>query len=445
VRRQSAGISVVIPAYNAEDTLERCLGELYQPGATPPDECIVVDDGSTDGTAAVAKKYGAVVLSTGGRRGPAFARNLGARTAGHELLMFLDADVSPHVDTVERMKMAFSAEAAPDAVMGSYDDSPGTEDFLSQYRNLMHCFTHQISLREACTFWSGCGAIRKELFLEHGGFDEAFGRPAIEDIELGYRLKAAGKRLILDREIQVKHLKKWTFMGLLKTDIMDRGIPWTELILRDHRMPNDLNLQLSQRVSVVLSFLLLGTCAVASVALGDVFVVPMIGLLILALGRYWVDGVAPVGGAAIAAVMLSGISAYLWWRGMPALIAPMGAAYVLLFLRHRYWVGHRYWHLNTAMLAIAAVGGVWAMIRYMPDHGLIRLVVILLLLLVWLNNRFYVFLAAKRGGMFTVAAIPFHLLFHLYNGISFIAGILLYSWRKMPAAKHRLSSERPVE
>ncbi len=60
---------------------------------------------------------------------------------------------------------------------------------------------------------------------------------------------------MLDRDLRVKHLKKWTFWGLLKTDVLDRGIPWTELILRDQRMPNDLNLQISQRVSIGLVYL----------------------------------------------------------------------------------------------------------------------------------------------------------------------------------------------
>ncbi len=69
------------------------------------------------------------------------------------------------------------------------------------------------------------------------GFDASYKRPAIEDIELGYRLRHAGRRILLDRDLRVKHLKKWTFWGLLKTDVLDRGIPWTELILRDQRCP----------------------------------------------------------------------------------------------------------------------------------------------------------------------------------------------------------------
>ena len=155
----------------------------------------------------------------------------------------MDSDVCVHPDTLERLRQDFQADPTLDALIGSYDASPASPDFLSQYKNLMHYFVHQHGRQDACTFWSGCGAIRRELFLEHAGFDESYERPAVEDIELGYRLRKAGRKVLLDKGLQVKHLKRWTFWGLVKTDILDRGIPWTELILRDRRMPNDLNLE----------------------------------------------------------------------------------------------------------------------------------------------------------------------------------------------------------
>lgn len=216
----------------------------------------MVDDGSTDGSQEVARQYRTTLLSTEARSGPARARNLGARAATGEILLFVDADVCVHTDTVERVRKAFANEAGLDALIGSYDEAPESQDFISQYKNLMHSFVHQTARQEACTFWCGCGAIRRALFLEHGGFDESYRQPAVEDIEMGYRLLGAGRKIILDRELQVKHLKRWTLWELIKTDIFQRGIPWTELILRDRRMPNDLNLQLSQRVSVILVWLL---------------------------------------------------------------------------------------------------------------------------------------------------------------------------------------------
>ena len=92
--------------------------------------------------------------------------------------------------------------------------------------------------------------------MQASGFDPKYNRPAIEDIELGYRLRRAERRILLDRDLRVKHLKKWTFWNLVKSDVLDRGIPWTEIILRDQRLPNDLNLQISQRVSIGLVYLM---------------------------------------------------------------------------------------------------------------------------------------------------------------------------------------------
>jgi hypothetical protein len=134
----------------------------------------------------------------------------------------------------------------------------------------MHCFVHQTGHSEASTFWSGCGAIRGAIFEKYSGFDETYRRPAIEAIELGYRLIRDGRRIMLDRALEVKHLKQWSFWGLVKTDIINRGIPWTELIPRDHHIPSDLNLQLSQRVSVALVDLMLGVATLRAVYWGGI-------------------------------------------------------------------------------------------------------------------------------------------------------------------------------
>src|SRR5579863_2244728 len=261
-----ASISVVIPAYNGGHNLDLCLSAVERLAASPR-EIIVVDDGSSDGSIDRAAARGVRILKTSGRRGPAVARNIGAQAATGDTLFFLDADVCVHSDAIDRVGTAL-ADPGVDAVIGSYDDDPSSPDFLSQYKNLMHCFVHQTGASEASTFWSGCGAIRRKVFLELSGFDSNYGRPAIEDIELGYRLRQAGRRILLDRDLRARHLKKWTFWGLLKTDIMDRGIPWTELILRDQRMPNDLNLQISQRISVGLVFVILAYSAVHAFRFG---------------------------------------------------------------------------------------------------------------------------------------------------------------------------------
>ncbi len=243
--------------------LDRCLTALEQ-SLLRPAECVVVQDGSTDDSAAVAERHGARVVVLREQQGPAHARNVGARLTQGDLILFLDADVCIHSDAIQRIVEHFQRDPLLDAVIGAYDDSPAAPPFISQYRNLLHCFTHRAGHRDAGSFWSGCGAVRKQVFLRYGGLDERYGRPAIEDIEFGSRLKAAGGRILLDPAIQVKHLKCWTLASMIKTDIFDRGIPWTRLILRDGRMPNDLNVRWSQRLSVVMSFL-----AVAALGCGS--------------------------------------------------------------------------------------------------------------------------------------------------------------------------------
>ena len=208
----------------------------------------MVDDGSTDSSGDVARALGVQVIETGGRRGPAFARNLGVRAARGELLLFLDADVAIHEGTLAGIAERFEREADLDALIGSYDDEPSSPDFLSQYKNMQHCYVHRQACRLASTFWTGCGAVRRDVFMAHGGFDE--GRWAIEDIEFGYRMHAAARKIALDPELQVKHLKRWTLWNWLRTDIFVRAIPWTEIILRHRRMPDDLNTGLPQRASV---------------------------------------------------------------------------------------------------------------------------------------------------------------------------------------------------
>ena len=212
-------ISVVIPVHNGETYLSMCLHALKASFHTEF-ETIVVDDGSKDGSAAVAKKFGAKVLELGRNYGPAAARNEGAAAATAPIVLFIDADVLVRGDTLTRVLDIFSKNPELAAVFGSYDTEPSAPDFLSQYRNLLHHYVHQKSRSDASTFWSGCGAIKRDVFLEMGGFDRVkFSKPSIEDIELGYRMRQKGHRILLDKELQVKHLKHWSFFSMLRTDI----------------------------------------------------------------------------------------------------------------------------------------------------------------------------------------------------------------------------------
>ncbi len=254
-------ISIIIPVRNDPQNLQSCLDAVF---ASTYDafECIVIDDNSTDETSEVISDYPVVSLRNERTRGPAFSRNSGAKLARGEVLFFIDADVRIYPETVALVAREFISSEI-DALMGSYDDRPADSSFISQYKNLFHHFVHQNLSATVSTFWSGCGAIRKECFLRLNGFNVKFRRPAIEDIELGMRLFKQGGRIVLKPAIQATHLKRWTFLNMLKTDIFDRGIPWTLLILQRRTLPNNLNISSSQRLYVALSFLIFG-CSMAT-------------------------------------------------------------------------------------------------------------------------------------------------------------------------------------
>jgi GT2 family glycosyltransferase len=243
--------TIIVPVYNGATTLPDCLNALR---ASVPvgDELIVVDDASTDGSAAVAEALGVRVLRLAENGGAATARNAGARAAHGDVLLFVDADVVVAADAVARVRHTLATRPEIAAVFGSYDDHPRAAGLVSQYRNLLHHFVHQRGAPEAFSFWAGCGAVRRAVFEHVGGFDPRPIRRDIEDIELGYRVHAAGYRILLDREIQGTHLKRWTLRSMLWTDLMRRAVPWTRLILASGAAPRDLNLGRAQRWSVAL-------------------------------------------------------------------------------------------------------------------------------------------------------------------------------------------------
>lgn len=249
-------ISIVIPVHNGGEDFERCLSAIAA-SARAECEVLVVADGESDGSWKKAEDFGARVLLLPEPRGPAVARNLGARQATGDILFFVDADVVVSPETVGQVIAVFDREPDVAALFGSYDDTPAAGNFLSQYKNLFHHYVHQTSDENAVTFWSGCGAIRRDVFLAMEGFDEDFRRPSIEDVELGYRLTKAGYRIRLIKDIQVKHLKRWGVRSLLRADILYRAVPWTALILREGSLLNDLNLKMSSRISTASVYLLL--------------------------------------------------------------------------------------------------------------------------------------------------------------------------------------------
>ncbi|HEV8149110.1 MAG TPA: glycosyltransferase family A protein [Gemmatimonadales bacterium] len=312
--------SVIVPAHNGVTVLPLSLGALAASNLPRERwELIVVDDASGDETPRLAAQWADRVVSLNGApHGPAYARNRGVEASRGEWVVFIDADVVVHTDTLQRFAEAIAKDPDIDAVFGAYDEAPPAPGFLSRYRNLLHHYIHLCGAGEADTFWAGCGAVRRSAFQRVGGFDEQrYPRPQIEDIELGYRLRDQGSRIVIRPEIQGAHLKRWTLFGSIRTDLLDRGIPWVRLLLERKRMANPahLNLKRGERAKMTLVWL---------------------GLLLLVVALLLHSGVALAAGiAALLTVVLWNLALFRWFgrqRGplFALAVVPMNLWYYLV-------------------------------------------------------------------------------------------------------------------
>lgn len=248
-------ISLIMPTIDGGSPFDQCL-HAAEAALAADDQLLVVFDGMPPPPPRWLLECRATLLHTDRRRGPAAARNLAAGKARGEILMFVDADVELHADAVARLRARFEDDPDLQAVFGSYDAMPPAPGLVSRFRNLLHHHTHSSQPGPACTFWAGCGAVRRQPFLELGGFDEAYRHPCIEDIDFGMRLHESGGKILLDPTIQGSHHKRWTLGLMVRTDIRQRAIPWSRLLLQRRQIPATLNIAPAARLSAALSVML---------------------------------------------------------------------------------------------------------------------------------------------------------------------------------------------
>ncbi|OHB99926.1 MAG: hypothetical protein A3G70_02315 [Planctomycetes bacterium RIFCSPLOWO2_12_FULL_39_13] len=252
-------VSVIIPAYNEESTIESCLKSLLnQTIEKDTYELIVVDDGSTDSTPEIIKRY-PVKLFRQENSGPATARNLGAKNSSGEIILFTDADCIADPNWIEEMISPFIDEEVI-AVKGAYKRGKG---------NLIMRFV-QIEFEERYEILSKLNSIdmidtysaafRRNIFMEYGGFDTNFTKANNEDTELSYRLSKTEYRMVFNPKAKVyhtghpntifKYFKLKLRIGFWRVIVYKR---FPDKILTDTYTPKTLKFQ------VLISLLLLGT------------------------------------------------------------------------------------------------------------------------------------------------------------------------------------------
>lgn len=208
----TAEVSVIVPAYNAETTIGACVVALREQSFDRPYEIIVVDDGSTDETAARAREAGATVLSTPRGR-PAAARNAGIHAASGKLLCCTDADCVPHPDWLQQICAPFDDPEVA-ACKGAYATRQRSliARFVQlEYEDKYDLLRTQESIDFIDTY---SAAYRRDILLAHNGFDERF--DYLEDQELSFRLANRGYRMVFQEAAVVDHLHSATPAAYLR-------------------------------------------------------------------------------------------------------------------------------------------------------------------------------------------------------------------------------------
>jgi len=207
--------SVIIPAYNAAATLAECL-EACQRQTHPDFEIIVADDGSTDTTPEIAQRLGVRYVRQE-NRGPAAARNMGARRASGEVLVFTDSDCVPETDWLEKLLSGFT-DASVVGVGGSY----GIRNDSSLLARIIHeeIVLRHHRFRDRVDYLGSFNvAYRREAFEAAEGFDESFAQASGEDNDLAYRLHDNGGTLRFVAAARVAHYHPTRLLPYLRTQM----------------------------------------------------------------------------------------------------------------------------------------------------------------------------------------------------------------------------------
>lgn len=279
-------ISVIIPNYNAQDTLKKCLEGIFS-SDFGNFEVIVADDASTDGSLTIAEQFQVKILKSTADvpQGAAHARNRAAQVASGKIFFFTDADVVIQKDTLGRIAKIFSDNNDIHAVIGSYTNKTPINTFPSQFKNYLHHFTHQLSSEDAITFWTACGAIYADVFNRIEGFNETYEAATVEDIAFGYKLTKHGYSILLKKDLQVTHLKYYTFFSLIKSDVFNRAVPWTRLMLREKTFRSDLNTSFSSAFGLVIAYLMLPLFIIVPFNHSIAFLLVIFSLVFIFLNR----------------------------------------------------------------------------------------------------------------------------------------------------------------
>ena len=293
--------SVIVPVYNAERTIGQCLDALTSQTIGRSDyQILLVDDGSTDGTAGIAGRYQGITLIKQDNAGPAAARNSGVSRAGAPIIVFTDSDCAPQPDWLEKMIGPLETDPKVTAVKGAYltrqkqiaarfvqREYEDKYDLLKKRKNIDFIDTYS-------------AAFRRDIFLQFNGYDTSFKVACAEDVELSYRMHNAGHKMIFAPQALVYHFHPETLAAYFRKKY--KFAYWRMLAVRknpnkmvsDSHTPQVMKLQLLLAPGII-ALLLMGLVNIfffyASVVAILIFLLISIPFILKALSKDFVVGI----------------------------------------------------------------------------------------------------------------------------------------------------------
>jgi GT2 family glycosyltransferase len=211
------GVSVVVCTRNGSRTIADCLEGLCTLNY-PRYEVIVVDDGSTDGTAEVVRGFGGVRLIRTENRGLSSARNTGLHAARHGIVAYVDDDARPDPDWLSHVAGTL-ARTDHAGVGGPNVPPPGCGAVADAVAMAPGGPVHVLLTDEVAEHIPGCNmAFRRDRLLEIGGFDPQF-RIAGDDVDVCWRLQERGWTLGFNPAAMVWHRRRDTVRGYWKQQL----------------------------------------------------------------------------------------------------------------------------------------------------------------------------------------------------------------------------------
>ena len=207
-------VSVIIPAYNAEQTIAECLLALKLQSVKPK-EIIVIDDGSTDYTKREVQKITGIKYYAQKNKGPAVARNAGAKKAKGEIILFTDSDCIADKNWIKEMVKPFEKQGVS-GVQGAYKTKQ--KELIARFGQIEieHRYERMKKAKEIDWVGSYSAGFRRKEFLELGGYDESFPIASGEDPEFSFRVAKEKGKLVFNPKAIVYHTHPASLSKYLK-------------------------------------------------------------------------------------------------------------------------------------------------------------------------------------------------------------------------------------